>query len=233
MKNYINLIKNVLNPGKYNNYIYNQTDKYQKKFGFEKSSDPEHSFWNNEADAFKHTFLSADLALESGDYISEKIGNYHENQGTNSGIQPFGERNMDLWNNAIGREIGLEVKKELKGLENFYTKEQINDMIAVKIMDKMKNGELITSPDDGRLFEESRASGRVYTREDLQELVNGNKYDLYENDIIKQLKEYGGTMPTKSEADNQVLQGQLIYVEEYTKSDGTKIKGHYRRKNRS
>ena len=41
---------------------------------------------------------------------------------------------------------------------------------------------------------------------------------------------YGnGTMPTKEELDKRVHVGELIYVEEYTRSDGTKVSGYYRR----
>ncbi len=48
----------------YNNYIYEQTKKYQKKYGFE-IGEGSHDAWNNEADAFKHTFMSADMALKT------------------------------------------------------------------------------------------------------------------------------------------------------------------------
>ena len=36
-------------------------------------------------------------------------------------------------------------------------------------------------------------------------------------------------MPTKEELDKRVYLGNLIYVEEYTRSDGTKVSGYYRR----
>lgn len=48
----------------YNNYIYAQTKKYQKQYGFEIGAG-KHDAWNNESDAFKHTFGSADMALKS------------------------------------------------------------------------------------------------------------------------------------------------------------------------
>ena len=35
-------------------------------------------------------------------------------------------------------------------------------------------------------------------------------------------------MPTKAELDKRTRIGELIYVEEYTRSDGTKVSGYYR-----
>ena len=56
MSNNNNFIK------QYNNEIYAKTKKYQKIYGFEIGKG-EHDTWNNEADAFKHTFMQADLHI--------------------------------------------------------------------------------------------------------------------------------------------------------------------------
>ena len=56
MSNNDNFIK------QYNNEVYSKTKKYQKIYDFEIGTG-EHDTWNNEADAFKHTFMQADLFL--------------------------------------------------------------------------------------------------------------------------------------------------------------------------
>ncbi len=66
-KNAYKFIKSKQAQTDYNNEIVNKTWHYQKKFGFETSTRQGHEFWNNEADAFKHTFLSADLYFKYGD----------------------------------------------------------------------------------------------------------------------------------------------------------------------
>lgn len=137
---------------KFSNEIYAKTMKYQKKFGFEVGTRPDHKAWNNDADAFKHAFMQAVLSLRTNDTFSHMLGTGHEIEGELSN-QPKGEKNMDLWNNLIGREIAKEVKQEIKGKENFFTKEQIEDMAAVKIMERMKQGDLITNPNDKRSYE--------------------------------------------------------------------------------
>lgn len=48
-------------------------------------------------------------------------------------------------------------------------------------------------------------------------------FDLYVNNMISKTP-----MPTKKEVDKRTRIGELIYVEEYTRADGTKVSGYYR-----
>lgn len=133
----------------YNDMIVEKTNFYQKKYNFEINSDPKHKFWNVEADAFKHAFLSADLALRSNNFLGWLIGNWHESETPKDRLN---EKNMDLWNNYQGREIAKEIKNEYgKSLKNLH-QSTIDDIIADKIMQRMRKGELITHPSDKRKF---------------------------------------------------------------------------------
>lgn len=86
--------------------------------------------------------MQAYLSLTYGNSISKGIGDWHEYvEGKNS---PRGEFDMDLWNNKIGREIAKEIRQE--SMHRLIKKSDANDLIAEKIMKKMKNGELITKP---------------------------------------------------------------------------------------
>jgi len=59
---------------------------------------------------------------------------------------------------------------------------------------------------------------------DLKDLEEGTPlYDLYMDNITDK-----NPMPTKKEVDKRTRIGELIYVEEYTRSDGTKVSGYYR-----
>ena len=91
----------------FNEEMVRKTWEYQRKFGFETSPRQGHEFWNNEADAFKHAFGSADMALDMGQLGSIIGGIYHEKQTKNN---PYGEWNMDSWNNNEGRKIAEEIK---------------------------------------------------------------------------------------------------------------------------
>ncbi len=77
--------KNNINPfnyaaKKYNNYIFDATTKYQKQYGFDIGTGA-HATWNNEADAFKHTYMQAQLALWAGKHAAKFAGDFHEWQG--------------------------------------------------------------------------------------------------------------------------------------------------------
>ncbi len=80
----------------YNNEIYAKTKKYQKIYGFEIGTGA-HDAWNNEADAFKHTFMQADLALKSIVGLSKFAGDFHEWQG----IRPTNQKAKRIWTCGI------------------------------------------------------------------------------------------------------------------------------------
>ena len=106
MGNIKNMIKDL--PRKvFNKIILDATNKAQQKYGFEIGTG-EHATWNNEADAFKHAYMQAILSIDHGKAISASAGYQHEIFGKET---VRGERNMDLWNNVIGREIADDIKK--------------------------------------------------------------------------------------------------------------------------
>ena len=133
----------------FNDEIVRKTGEYQKKFGFETNPRKGHEFWNVEADAFKHAFGSADMTFDMGSWGS-LIGDVrHEYQTKHN---PYGEWNMDSWNNSEGRKIAEEIKKEYG--KKFYdlSEKEKSAIIATKVIMKMRNGELITNPADKRKF---------------------------------------------------------------------------------
>ncbi len=143
----------------YGDEIYNKLGPYQKKYGFEMGTGS-HATWNNEADAFKHAFMQADLARKWGDFIAEQAGNFHEREGNKFMGQSKGEENMDKWNNQQGREIAKEIKEEyLRNMpkNNLFQerpKQNWDDLIAKKVMERMREGKLITNPNDKRQYKD-------------------------------------------------------------------------------
>ena len=134
-----------VNLGKiYGSLVFNDTVKYQKQYGFDIGTG-EHATWNNEADAFKHTFMQAQLSLLVGDNASALAGFIHELQGRFN-KQDKAEEQMDLWNNAQGREIAKEIWQEygIKSKNAFDPK--IKEIIARKVAERMQTGKLILDP---------------------------------------------------------------------------------------
>ena len=256
-------IQNQKKQKNYNNQIVQKTSKYQKIYKFKVSQQNGHEFQNNEADAFKHTFLGADLSLRYNNTLSLLLGYFHEYQTPNN---PSGEKNMDLWNNQQGRRIADQIKKEY-GKEFYQLPESMqDDIIADKVMQKMRKGELITHPSDKRKYKDVMGfaanisntepktykdnNGNEYTYLDdgneitpefldslstQNRLIYNTEFNLAKTDdkeiIDRYAKQYyDGESYTKEDLDNGVNSGDLIYVKSYTRSDGTKVSGYYRRK---
>lgn len=75
----------------------------------------------------------------------------HEDETPNA---PAYERNMDLWNNAIGREIAYEMKWRMGDDYALLDDESASEFASQKIWEKMQQGELITNPfTDKKKFE--------------------------------------------------------------------------------
>ena len=72
-------------------------------------------FADNDVDAFRHAFVSGVFTQEFGEKTANVLGWLNEVSSIGS---PAGGSNMDLWNNSIGRKLGLKTKSriELAGL---------------------------------------------------------------------------------------------------------------------
>ena len=212
----------------YSGYVL-KAQKYGEKYGLEKNT--KKPGWNDEVDAFRHTFMQAMLSLKIGETTARRLGTAWEVQGTISREQDSNERNMDQWNNAIGREIAREVKTITEGKN--YTPQEIEDIVAEKVYKHMKNGDLITNPNtDKRKFNEKTFKDRIFDIKNrvfhknevsMKDLDNPVLRDVY----LDQALEYE-PMPTKEALDKRVQTGELVYVSEYTRGDGTKVSGYYR-----
>lgn len=139
----------AFNRKKVNEVVLKQTYKYQKIYDFDMGTSSEATH-NNEADAFKHAFMSAYLTITNGKTYSKSAGDWHEYIDGFKG--PLNERNMDLWNNSIGREIAYDVKQKMGKIYNSLTLQEKFDLVSDEIIKKMRNGELIINPNDKRQF---------------------------------------------------------------------------------
>lgn len=177
----------------YNDEIYAKTKKYQKIYGFEIGTGS-HDAWNNEADAFKHTFMQADLSLKLNVGLSKLAGDYHELEGELN-HQPKGEKNMDLWNNEIGREISREIRKEYNRIEviKHINSGKMDDIIADKIMKRMKKGELITHPSDPRKYRTpaQKFSDEIKSRYHQMQEERKRKYPVFRKSNTSQSNSSG------------------------------------------
>jgi hypothetical protein len=92
-------------------------------------------FYDNDVDAFRHAYTSGILVIEyKWPIIADVLGQMQEIFGDNK----ESAKNMDFWNNAVGRKYGKEtkIKKELADL----------------LKKALENSELIITPNDPRKY---------------------------------------------------------------------------------
>lgn len=218
-----------LNPREGLNQItLDATYKAQKKYGFEIGIG-EHATWNNEADAFKHAYMQWHLSWYYGRDIAKQLGDMHEDETPNA---PVGERNMDLWNNAIGREIAFEMQQ--KPDWDLLGEEKLSEIASQKIYEKMQQGELITSPNDKRKFENMELerlteADRGYSNSEFKNFDEQTK-ELYMQKYLDDAISNNWQTNTEDNLKKKVASGEYIYVENYARSDGSRVHGYYRRK---
>ena len=212
----------------YSDYL-GKSYKYGEKYNLKKG--PVKSGWNDEIDAFRHCFSQALLTLKFSENFAQKFGTVYEIQDDILDHQDPEQRNMDQWNNAVGRDVAQEVQKEISGKK--LTPQEIEDIVAEKVYKHMKNGDLITNPfTDKRKFDEKTFKDRIF---DIKNRIfHKNEVSMKDLDdpilrdaFLDQALEYE-PMPTKEALDKRVQTGELVYVSEYTRGDGTKVSGYYR-----
>jgi hypothetical protein len=95
---------------------------------------------DNDIDAFRHAYVSGVFTQEYGETVAKILGlmNEFDLSGTFSNSISPRSRNMDLWNNRVGRRYG----KKTKGRKT----------LLKLIHQALKNGELIIDLNDAREF---------------------------------------------------------------------------------
>ncbi len=102
---------------------------------------------DNDVDAFRHAYVSGVFTQIYGAPTADTFGRLNEHDPLNlySNASNPGAKNMDLWNNAIGRKYG--------------EKTRTRKTLLKKIHDALKKGELITDPEDSRQYRGARGPG--------------------------------------------------------------------------
>jgi hypothetical protein len=95
-------------------------------------------FADNDVDAFRHAYVSGVFTQEYGEKTANIFGWLNEISSIGS---PAGGSNMDLWNNRVGRKLGLKTKNRIK--------------LAELVKKALESGELIIGLDDPRKFTET------------------------------------------------------------------------------
>ena len=101
-------------------------------------------YMDNDVDAFRHAYVSGRFTHEYGVNIAELFGSLNEviNFGSTTSNDDKA-RNMDLWNNAVGRKYGDKTRKR--------------ETLLKALHEALKSGEMIVNLRDERTYRPSRS----------------------------------------------------------------------------
>ncbi|HHW4669316.1 MAG TPA: calcium-binding protein, partial [Xylella fastidiosa subsp. multiplex] len=141
----------------YNRYMQ-EANTYATYYGLDPST-----AHNGEWDAFRHAYASGAMTREYGETAAHLFGDLNEIRGDFIHNQSEYEKNMDKWNNSVGRNIGKDAAS--------------SDEIARRIYDAMKRGHLITDPwNDTRRYNERNQPGKGNNRDALGDSTGSNSH---------------------------------------------------------
>jgi hypothetical protein len=123
--------------------------------GLSRNADPNHWYHNDQYDAFRHAYTSALIAqrlrsAEAAKWLGDANEGPYDPNGKHRGMtqQEYNaEKNMDLWNNNLGRE---EYEKWKRAIDAGTT----TDPLDKWIYDRVKEGSTINDPLDHRSWKE-------------------------------------------------------------------------------
>jgi len=102
---------------------------------------------------------------------------------------------------------------------------QINTMPKVNSYINASTGYAANIPEDSSDI--LKPTNRVFYDGEINPAKT--KQDELVEPLLEQFYDNGKKLPPESELQSRVKTGELIYVKDYTKNDGTKVSGYYRR----
>ncbi len=216
-----------------------------RKYGKENVILTGHSLGGSEAQILgaKYGVETVTFAAYGTQYLSGIEINYTDN------ITNYGNAQDSVYATNIDNQIGKTIILNASGFEQgtFKKEYKIHDPRTPHDIDNF--GDLSKGTEYNKaIFEDEKAPlfkmGIEYDdyNYDLDEIFDTKNRVLYRGEINPDNLEEGtplydlyidnmidrNQMPTKKEVDKRTRIGELIYVEEYTRSDGTKVSGYYR-----
>ena len=140
------------------NYYKQKAWEYQEKYGLSFDPNPKQSGHNDEVDAFRHAFLQGSFtwkARVAGKTVSSDIAKYIGDDHEKNPKNPISEKNMDLWNNDVGRKAAISLERKLGPKYYTMSQKEFEDMLAAELVKQIRSGKLVTDLDDKRNYKDS------------------------------------------------------------------------------
>ena len=153
-------------------------------------------------------------------------------------VKNFAESNFPDWsdNKSTNQlfKMGVELRVDKQG-NPIFTPEEIGEMSSEEfeknlpiIEQQLKDGLIkpqAPEVDYSGYLNPVSGNGKIFSREAISQM-SGEEYSEKEAEIMAQLQTIG--VPSESALYTASQRGGTIYVNPYTRSDGTEVKGYYR-----
>lgn len=166
-----------------------------------------------------------ELSIQYNDYQQNNIPNLNDLM-----INPINEQSSNPWD-IIPRAIP-ESLRQPSGTPTGQAANIDIPQLANKLGIQLPNVQSTNQPQQkSGLFGYTNpltGSNHIYTREELGSMTS-EEFARHEKEIDAQVRAFNGTMPTNGDLQREAMTGGgVIYVNSYTRSDGTEVKGYYR-----
>lgn len=138
-------------------------------------------------------------------------------------------------NNPIFNNIPMAIPESLRqpsgvptGQAANFDIKQLANMLGIQLPDVQSTNK---PKQDSGLFGYTNpltGSNHIYTREEVGSM-SSDEFAKHEKEIDAQTEYFKGTMPTDGDLQLEAMTGGgVVYVNSYTRSDGTEVRGYYR-----
>lgn len=148
-------------------------------------------------------------------------------------IKRMNPQNWQPLRSNFNKQSNFEMFSNNKSAKEFSTTNinQLAKQFGLKSFDmKLPTQTQQPTSNFGRYNTPSESSNRIFTREDVGSMSK-EEFAKNEKDIMNQVKTMNGKMPSNADLEREILSGSgTVFVNSYTRSDGTEVKGYYRNK---
>ena len=241
--------------GDIDKFLYIRQKHYDKRVAEDPSQKRFYQGWNNRVNNLRNNIKNGTFTIDNKDIEDKNFNNNNENYNNNEnnyttpfklGIEynDYQQNNLpdlnDLMVNPIEQQIQktnpwdmipMAIPESLRspsgiptGLAANFDINQLAKMLGIQLPE-------VQSKQDSGLFgyiNPLTGSNHIYTREEVGQM-SSDEFAKHEKEIDAQTRAFNGTMPTNGDLQREAMTGGgVVYVNSYTRSDGTKVKGYYR-----
>ena len=124
--------------------------------------------------------------------------------------------------NPESKKLGITIPNSKK-VKKYHSLETMGDIEKAEDYEKLY-GKITRNEDRG---EPDLDINRIFTTKEIEKM-NVKEFSRKSKHIHRQYKEFG--IPTEKQAQEEVKSGNLIWVDDYKRDDGTPVQGYYRRR---